>query len=58
MKYLGIRLSQMNELTLLNFNPVLGKIKANLEKWKKKIRLTLWGKVNIVKMSGSMDQSA
>ena len=48
----------MNELTVLNFNPVLGKIKANLEKWEKKIRLTLWGKVNIVNMSGSMDQSA
>ena len=51
MTYLGIRLSQnLDELPLLNFNPVLGKIKANLEKWEK-IRLTLWGKVNIVKIS-------
>lgn len=34
---------------MLNFNPVLQKIKTNLEKWQK-IKLILWGKVNIIKM--------
>ena len=42
MKYLGIWVSQdVDELPLLNFNPVLGKIKAYLEKWLKKKKTIL-----------------
>ncbi len=50
MKYLGIKVSQdLEELPWLNFNPIIQKIKTNLEKWEKN-KLTLWGKVNIIKM--------
>lgn len=50
LKYLGVRLSQdLGELPWLNFNLLLQKMKTNLEKWVK-IKLTLWGKVNIIKM--------
>jgi len=50
MKYLGIKLSEdMNEIITLNFNPLLLKIKTNLEKWDK-IKLSLRGKINIIKM--------
>lgn len=49
-KYLGVKLSQdLGELPWLNLNPLLQKIKTNLEKWVK-IKLTLWGKINIIKM--------
>lgn len=49
-KYLGVKLSQdLGELPWLNFDPLLQKIKTNLEKWVK-IKLTLWGKINIIKM--------
>ena len=49
MKYLGIKLSQdVEEIPAFNLEPVLQKIKNNY-KWGK-IRLTLWGKVNVIKM--------
>ena len=50
MKYLGIKLSQdVEEIPASNLEPILQKIKSNLDKWEK-IRLTLWGKVNVIKM--------
>ncbi|MCI4381688.1 hypothetical protein PGIGA_G00254930, partial [Pangasianodon gigas] len=50
MKYLGIKLSRnMEEITALNLHPLLQKFKTNLEKWEK-IKLTLWGKISIIKM--------
>lgn len=50
MKYLGIKLSQdVEEIPASNLEPILQKIKNNLDKWGK-IRLTLWGKVNVIKM--------
>lgn len=50
MMYLGIRLSRkVEEMPALNLEPVLQKIKTNLDKWGK-LRLTLWGKVNVLKM--------
>lgn len=49
-KYLGVKLSQdLGELPWLNFNPLLQKIETNLEKWVK-IKLMLWGKMNLIKM--------
>ncbi len=51
MKYLGIRLSgDLTEMPILNFNSLLQKIKTSLDKWEK-IKLTLWGKVNAIKMA-------
>uniref|UniRef100_A0A3B4YJP5 Reverse transcriptase domain-containing protein n=1 Tax=Seriola lalandi dorsalis TaxID=1841481 RepID=A0A3B4YJP5_SERLL len=50
MKYLGIKLSdEISEMVALNFNPLLQKIKTNLDKWGK-LKLTLWGKIDVVKM--------
>ena len=47
MKYLGIKLSQVvEEMPALNFEPVLVKY---LDKWGT-INLTLWGKVNLIKI--------
>lgn len=47
MKYLGIRLSRdVEELPLLNLDPLLSTIKTDFEKWEK-IKLTLLGKINI-----------
>ena len=46
MKYLGIKLSQdVEEMPALNFEPVLQKIKTNLDK-QGEINLTLWAKVD------------
>lgn len=50
MKYLGVRLTQNLEgIMALNYDPLLTKIQHNVEKWKH-LKLTLWGKVNVVKM--------
>lgn len=50
MIYLGIKLGpDLQEMTTLNFDPLLQKTKTNLGKWGK-LNLTLWGKVNVVKM--------
>lgn len=50
MKYLGIKISrEIEETPSLNLEPLLQKIKTNLDKWRK-LRLTLWGKVNVIKM--------
>ena len=47
---MAIKLSQdVEEMPALNFEPVLQKIKTNLDRWGK-INLTLWGKVNVIKM--------
>ncbi len=44
MKYLDIKLSEdIDKITALNLNPLLHKIKTNLQKWGK-LKLTLWGK--------------
>lgn len=40
---------QVKEMPHLNFDPILQKIKNNLDKGNK-IRLTLWGRVNVIKM--------
>ena len=50
MRYLGIQLHpNLKEIMLLNVQPLLHKMKTNLEKWGK-LKLTLWGKVNVIKM--------
>lgn len=50
MKYLGIQLnSNLEEIMMLNMEPLLQKIKINLDKWGK-LKLTLWGKINVIKM--------
>ena len=50
MTYLGIKLSsEVEEMPTFNLEPLLQKIKTNLDKWGK-LRLTLWGKINVVKM--------
>ena len=50
MQYLGIRLTPtINDMVQANFNPLLQRIKDNLDKWKL-INLSLWGKVNTIKM--------
>ncbi len=49
-KYLGIKISrELEEIHMLNMAPLLQNIRNNLDKWGK-IQLTLWGKVNIIKM--------
>jgi len=49
-KYLGIHLSpNLENIMNLNMDPLLHKIQAKLDGWKK-ILLTLWGKINIIKM--------
>ncbi len=51
MKYLGIRLSaDLESILELNMATLLQKIKNNLEKWKVK-NLSLWGKINTIKMA-------
>lgn len=51
MKYLGIRLcSDLENIISMNTGPLIQKIKTNLDKWKL-INLTLWGKINIIKMA-------
>ena len=48
MKYLGIKLSDdMDKIVALNCNPLLQKIKTNIDKWGK-LKLTLWGKINVI----------
>lgn len=50
MKYLGIQLNpNLEEIMLANMEPLLRKIKMNLDKWEK-LKLTLWGKINVIKM--------
>lgn len=50
MKYLGIQLNpNLDEIMLSNMEPLLQKIKMNLDKWEK-LKLTLWGKINVIKM--------
>lgn len=50
MEYLGIRLNpDIEEIITTNMEKLLDKIKANLEKWGR-LNLTLWGKVNTIKM--------
>lgn len=50
MKYLGIRLSpDLTNIIAINVQPLLQKMKINLDKWKL-LNLTLWGKINTVKM--------
>ena len=53
MQYLGIRLTPtINDMVQANFNPLLQRIKVNLDKWKL-INISLWGKVNTIKMMGA-----
>ena len=53
MQYLGIRLTPtINDMVQANFYPLLQRIKDNLDKWKL-INLSLWGKVNTIKMMGA-----
>lgn len=50
MKYLGIRLSRnLHDIVQINITPVLQSIKTNFAKWKM-LNLSLWGKVNTIKM--------
>lgn len=50
MKYLGILLNpNLEDIMLSNMEPLLLKIKTNLDKWGK-LNLTLWGKINVIKM--------
>ena len=50
MKYLGLKLSaELTDIMEMNLAPLLQKMKNNLDKWKI-INLTLWGKVNTIKM--------
>ena len=50
MKYLGIELNpNIDDIMADNMGKMLNKIKTNLDKWSK-LNLTLWGKVNTVKM--------
>lgn len=50
MKYLGVRLcTNIMDVMHINMTPLLAKIKNSLEKWKT-LNLTLWGKINTVKM--------
>lgn len=50
MVYLGIKISpDFSEMTALNYETLLQKIKTNIGKWGK-LNLTLCGKINVVKM--------
>ncbi len=50
MKYLGVELDpDIREIMTTNMEKVLNKIKTNLDNWSK-LHLTLWGKVNAIKM--------
>uniref|UniRef100_A0A3P9I561 Reverse transcriptase domain-containing protein n=1 Tax=Oryzias latipes TaxID=8090 RepID=A0A3P9I561_ORYLA len=51
MKYLGIELNpSILDIMADNMEKLLTKIKTNLDKWSK-LNLTLWGKVNTIKMA-------
>lgn len=50
MKYLGIELKpDIKEIIFTNMESLLDKIKVNLDNCSR-LHLTLWGKVNIIKM--------
>lgn len=50
MKYLGIKLSpELNNIISINIEPLLHNLKNNIDKWKL-LNITLWGKVNTIKM--------
>lgn len=50
MKYLGIQLyPNLEEKMDMKMGPLLQKIKNNVDKWGK-LKLTLWGKINVIKM--------
>ena len=50
MQYLGIHLTPaVGDMVQAIFFPLLQNVKANLGKWKQ-INLSLWGKVNTIKM--------
>ena len=50
LKYLGIRLCpELENIININMSPLIQKIKLNLDKWKL-LKLTLWGKISIIKM--------
>ncbi len=50
MKYLGVKLTQnLEDIMMLNYDPLLSNIKKNVDKWEQ-LKLSLWGKVNVVKM--------
>ncbi len=50
MKYLGVKLTQnLEDIMMLNYDPLLSNIKNNVDKWEQ-LKLSLWGKVNVVKM--------
>ncbi len=50
MHYLGFQLDpNLEEIVDMNVGPLLQKIKNNLDKWGK-LKLTLWGKINVIKM--------
>lgn len=50
MKYLGITLNpDINEIMVENIEKLLTRIKSNLDNWSK-LHLTLWGKINTIKM--------
>lgn len=51
MKFLGIwSRRDLEEIQLLNLNPLSHKIKINLDKTEK-LKLILWGKISILKMT-------
>lgn len=50
-RYLGILFPrQINDIVRLNFDPLLEKISADVERWAP-LFLSLWGKVNVLKMN-------
>ena len=50
LKYLGLKLSaELEDIIEMNLSPLLQEMKNNLERWKI-INLSLWGKVNTIKM--------
>lgn len=50
MKYLGIQLNpNLEEIMDMNMGPLLQKIKNNFDQWGK-LKLTLWGKIKVIKM--------
>ena len=50
-RYLGITFPrQLNNLVKVNFDPLLAKISADVERWTP-LFLSLWGKVNVLKMN-------
>ena len=50
-KYLGIIFpSKLDELVKINFEPLLDKIRTDVERWSS-LFLSMWGKANIIKMN-------